>query len=943
MMRLSALSRVARRSTDVTAAATVRRRSRDCKKTTKATLKKRSPSNRVTPRRRRASPASGTGSMSGAAGQRAAAAPSRLITIDVACPSACIGGLDKHCGKTTFVPSAAKLARGGREICADSPDNRAGASPPLPRLPHHPASALPPSAPPLSPPPAPHVDGRRVSVETLQRRIRSLLAQLVLLSPDPLRPSALFARYRSVVDEETASMCAWAAHAVYKYERELGQRGGGAECRAVWRKASGEGDAGERGAEQRAADRKDDKVGHERSSGSGAAAEERVLWNRGRELSQAFRASVVPLVAALCGGGSCGGPETSVAPRLPASHEVDQWIFLSIIFSDAEFRVSPYSGAVSYPTLPSMLMATVDPMRDREVAKLCYALQWGVTAKAAAYAAFHETHDTGGPKYRSSSAGRTQEQQTPARTPTARMEAVTSTSDFVWLNGATGSPKWTTAHAQYLLHSALMSARKSSDGSVTGPGTSTTGSSAGQQLRKAIAAAALLQHTSGHPLVDVMLQASSAAGVVARSGSPSTSKVDVSTSVRGAQPPALGWNEGKRGTDAAVSFATDASEDGLFATMMGDLPIRGLSAGAMHEINRRLIAHLFRKLVAIPISVARLSAVVRWNLSVTHAAHHRSLLYFLLLTAANPMVRRMAEDRRHRRRTNAVCADIWGAEKGDRGETRGGVEDEVRHALARYNPQTFGGLQGVSGSSAEGSTVAALHRAFVADADVTKKCERVANAVMEVMCVRVLPHARPGQRSSAATAPDISAHGVAAAPITSSTFCGYPLRFVEVLPTWRQTPEEVLEYLWRRQDQAQLAGESANWLENNEEPYILVFSLDRGVLDTRLRLVVDRYLDLTDGDAAFTALPRSPASRRVSLHQLGLMTLWAHEYGVEMAAELLMVHLLPRHEEVRLYPPRVSGQEFRGEETQHRTIGITGDGTSINSDYGAWTVEFLPQ
>lgn len=875
-----------------------------------------------------------------AAGPHVAAAPPGAATKGVAPADVNVADLHKP-GDMTELISAARLTGGERET-----HTSASSPPPLWMLP---ASVLPSSSPPPPPPPpVPNLNGCSVSVTRLQRRIRSLLAQLVLLSPEPLQPSALFSRYRSAVDEETASMCAWAAHAVYEYDHGSLRCGGRVASHAAHREALSEGEAGAYDAEQHTAGPTEGNADSEgsSSSGGGAAAEQRVLWKRGQQLSQAFRASVVPLVATLCGGRGSGGAEASVVPRLPASHEVEQWMFLSIIFSDPEFRVSPYSGAVSYPALPSMLLATVDPVRDRAVAKLCYALQWGVQGKAAAYATFCETHGTGGAKYLSGTTRRKHEPQPSVPPATVREEAVTNTCEFVWLNGAAGSPTWTTAHAQYLLHSALTGARKPLDESLTGSASSTSGFSADQQLRKTISAAAALQHTSGHPLVDVMLQASSVVSVATRGGGFPTGEADLPMSGDGggarvkttrgaaaaaAQPPALGWNEGKKGTDVAKSFATDASEDGLFATMMGDLPTPSLSAGAMYEINRRLIGHLFRRLAAIPISVARLSTVVRWNLSVTHAAYYRSFFRFLLLTAANPMVRRMANGRRQRRHANAVCADVWGGKEDDRGEVRGGVEDEVRNALAEYDPHTFKCL--LNSSSAEGSAAAALRRALVADADVTKTCEHIANTMMEVMCVRVLPHARPG-RGSAATA----------APAMGATFCGYPLRFVEVLPTWCKTPEEVLQHLWRQQDQPPLSGKDTNWLESNEEPYILVFSLDRGVLATRLRLVVDRYLDLANGAAASAVSPHDAATSQVTLHELGLMTLWAHEYGAEMAAELLFVHLLPRHEEVRLHPPRVSGPALRHGEAHKQTAMASVDGTGSSSavGYGAWTVEFVP-
>ncbi|KAG5509115.1 hypothetical protein JKF63_06124 [Porcisia hertigi] len=736
-------------------------------------------------------------------------------------------------------------------------------------------------------------------------------------------------------------MCAWAAHAVYQYDHGLLRY---SEAKAKTQQI-----------DQHKAGATADVDHSENTLGSDTEAEEeRVLWSQGQQLSRAFCASVVPLVATLC---SKGEATTSVVPRLPASHEVEQWIFLSIIFSDAEFRVSPYSGTVSYPALPSMLLATIDPMRDREVAKLCYALQWGSQAKATAYAGFCQAGASDGATYLSSTTSRKQGHLPSFPLDTAREQAAPGMDNFVWLDGAAGSPTWTTAHGQYLLHSALTSARKSFDESVIGAPASSVGLSADEQLRKTIAASAEQHHTSGHPLVDVMLQVSSAAGGVTRSrGCPSS---DAHASARGggktpamtrgaaaaaAQPPALGWNEGKKGADVATSFVTDASDDGTFAVMMGDLATRGLSAGAMCEINRRLIAHLFRKLTALPVSLARLSTVVRWNLSVAYAGHYRSFFYFLLLTAANPMVHRMADGRRHRRRANVVCADVWAEKHADSNESGCRLEDEVCNALAQYDPCTFRGFQDRR-STEGGGTMAALRRAFAADADVTKKCEYTASDVMEVMCIRVLPHRRPGQRLSAAAAPGDSTDDVRSVPAKRATFCGYPLHFVEVLPTWRQTPEEVLQYLWLQQDPGHLSSINTNWLEKNEEPYILAFSLDRGVLDRRLRLVVDRYLDLTRRAAYPTVSPNDAATRRVTLHELGLMTLWTHEYGAEMSAELLFVLLLLRHDEVRMHPPLEGRREFRDEGTHTRLTTTSGNSHTATTPggYGSWTVEFLPQ
>ena len=82
----------------------------------------------------------------------------------------------------------------------------------------------------------------------------------------------------------------------------------------------------------------------------------------------------------------------------------------------------------------------------------------------------------------------------------------------------------------------------------------------------------------------------------------------------------------------------------------------------------------------------------------------------------------------------------------------------------------------------------------------------------------------------------------------------------------------------------------------------------------RLRVVAERFASVVTSGA-------------MTLRRLSVITLWAHEYGVEMAAEMLFVVLLLNPHSARLHPPAPAHAESAS--------------VAAPRSYGDWTVEFI--
>ena len=756
---------------------------------------------------------------------------------------------------------------------------------------------------------------------TLYTRLRSLLVQLVLLSPEPLKPSQIFAIYREVVDAETAALFACAAHAVQLCTSEPFHRTTG---RPLSHHSSKDNRRTSESSEHHHQGEGAVAGGDAAASSTGSREE---LIKIGQAFLAAYRGSIHPLVAALhhnaheqhvrasADGVAWGKQEkrgsSSERPVVPAAKDVVQWMLLHILFCDPEFRVSAYGGTVCYPALPSLLLATAHRMQDSERLKQCYALQWDASSFSAAA-------DSGPPS---------------------------STSDVRWLNGAAGSPPWTMAHALYAIYD-IHHARKSSN-STTAAATETTETATAEGREKAptmVAAVAPMSNSSGHRLVDYFI--CQAASTLCPDGAAAAMELGSDKAAAKAFP-SMGWNEGTQGSCMLQQYVAGfADVYGPLSFHMEQNATRRQPSGEFYHSNVRLMPDLFRSLVPVPISVARLSTLLRWNLSIHLAGVFRSFFYYLLVMGANPTVHRLTRGVQQRIAATAYCADLFGGQgHGSRGRHRRGgekdraaVEQQVRQALllehdaavtaAAATTTTLKGdaAQSPPTSFPSASFQAALRDAFAREGEVVHHPPLTDDRVVELLCLRVLPHARPGCAPTQQQKQHPRASAVASTVVPSS-FRGYPLTYIEVLPTWSCTPEETLKRL-RAKYLRERAGEEARtnaqigvttlsgagWLEKSEEPYILVYAMNSPAACGRLRVVAERFASVVTSGA-------------MTLRRLSVITLWAHEYGVEMAAEMLFVVLLLNPQSARLHPPAPAHAESAS--------------VAARRSYGDWTVEFI--
>jgi hypothetical protein len=822
---------------------------------------------------------------------------------------------------------------------------------------------------------------QRITPHTLRARLRSILVQLVLLSPEPLRPSALLALFSNVADAETADFFACASHAVlHLYDcAATGMRADGQRrsrlhhqsCRSV-DGTSREVPAGVSDTSAFTSDDVPRSSGGTATSGEGDARDEELMLI-GSAFASAYDGSIVSLVAALQNHAMGHGKRCGVdGLGVPARHEVAQWMLLHILFSDAEFRVSAYSGAVCYPTLPSLLLATSDHLQDAGRVNECHALQ-GLAPSAKTWKAVTSTTPTErvaaetevAPLYSASSPhtrtylsqhhlssdkhGMAAAVTGEMRTRTASLQAGhPSTLNFRWLNGAAGCPPWTLAHAQLVMYDASVSSRRLNTEATPTPASGSFTDQPATQSAAAVQSPPSLKNltgTSGHRLVDYFIQQSASTRVM---GGAAATGVD--SDKKAAQAfPTMGWNEGAQGSTVLRQYVADLSDaNGACGFhMMQNATLRQPS-GELYQANLRLIQSVFRHLLAVPIAVARLSTMLRWNLSIHHAGIYRSFLYFILVTGANPTVHRMATGVQRRIAATMHVADHFGdpgsnttnrsmqkIEAADR--ERRAVEQQVRQELLAFgaSPVPWHGLN--EGRSATPSqSIASLEKrlrdAFTAEREVVHRPPLWDDRVVEVLCLRVLPHARPGGACKSARGSPTAA--------TPSSFRGYPLQYIEVLPTWKLTPEEVLHHLRAAHLSEKAGGVAAasghtsttpapevvadpSWLETNEEPYILVCAMSSATVRGRLKAAAERFASIVVAEV-------------MTLRQLSIISLWAHEYGVEMACEMLFVQLTLNADCVRLHPPaapRVDERVAREGETD-----VT---ASSGNTYGDWSVEFL--
>ncbi|KPI87468.1 hypothetical protein ABL78_3457 [Leptomonas seymouri] len=758
-----------------------------------------------------------------------------------------------------------------------------------------------------------------ITPRTLHSRLRSVVVQLVLLSPEPLQPSALYALFDKVVDAETRSMLACASHAVRLYTSKKLSHAKPQEPRK-WEQSTA----------------LVDKVLYTDCGTTNEAEVSPVeLMSIGKAFVSAYRCSIHPLVEALRNAEKWHHHTTvdaalitdpsaaqtvgrSDGADVPACWDVAEWMFLHTLFCDPEFRVSVYSGAVCYPALPSLLLAHSDRMKDACRIKGCYALQWATgsapsttTTTTAAAAASREgkraylSHLTSAP---------------PTTVPGSSGSSSTSLPEhapnFLWLNGSAGCPPWTLAHSEYAMYDAYFSHKLTAESS-----TATQEEKSESRAATAAAAAMTLEGltgTSGHRLVDYFILQSASMRVMGEAAADGDGLIGSDRAAARAFP-AMGWNEGRQGSLLLQQYVNElADADGQYGFSLLQCATMRQPSGELYRANLRLMGGLFRHLLSVPISVARLSTMLRWNLSVHHAGIYRSLLYLLLVIGANPTVHRLEAGTQQRIRATTRCAELFGdrSSASSDADERRDARQQVRQALLALDASSA--LH--EGEQVEAESAASpgkrLRDTFAEEGAVLRHLPLADERVVEVLCLRVLPHARPGSARQLRFAP----------PNVSPSFRGYPLQYIEVLPTWSHTPEEILNHLRAAHlsDKAKEASAGQEpgvtlqpdpcWLEKHEEPYILVCAMKARTMRSHLRTTASRFSDVVE-------------SGPMTVRQLSVITLWAHEYGAEMAAEMLFVLLLLNPHFVRLRPPAAACE------------GGAGADAAARRNYGEWVVE----
>lgn len=376
--------------------------------------------------------------------------------------------------------------------------------------------------------------------------------------------------------------------------------------------------------------------------------------------------------------------------------------------------------------------------------------------------------------------------------------------------------------------------------------------------------------------------------------------------------------------------------------------LRHTSSGeGLYRINSKVIRALLSSVVCAPISSARLSTLVRWNVSVSWASMYRSFFYVLLLSVLNPRAKRLfeAEEERERIMLNrnfsprsssptSTALQPW-AEKYLAAEAeavqlmRDGVAALRKSGSSRATQQRQTSLKRRGRDGLQELT------AVWQGINTPKAVGNLCNTTVSALCFRVLPHIRPSRRAKSKTPEE---------ELCRSDYRGLPLRYVEVLPTWRQSPEETMHYLLSRREghegyqcqsgdlDANASDDAALWLEE-EEAYLMIIPLNDTIFYRRLMRV---SVEWQEAKAPQKAKPATSPSIRlatrvvtITIGELCKLQLWTHEYGVAMAAEMMLVYLLQYRYRVTVAPPSSFSV----------SRGATGEGNDC-VDYSKWTVTF---
>jgi len=749
----------------------------------------------------------------------------------------------------------------------------------------------------------------------LLQRIRSIVVQLVLLSHEPQTPHDLLEAFENVVDASTQHQYTSARCAVMAFNAD--------------------------------AVSSPPELSNTVASVTMTPEEWKCMQDIGGRYAALYQTSILNAmrVVALVSSSSPSSSARATQDTVPPMEEVHRWMIYGILLSDPCFRISMHGGYICYPTQPSTLLASLDVARNAMFRTTCQRILAGE----------ERDRDAAMPCSRSSPMW--------SRC-TEALSVESGATCFVWLRTPPPrTPRWTYAHSlTYVLNGFKYGrGRTKLQDDVDLPST-TTGS------RDRSSSAIASSSTSGHPLVDLWIHtmdnnAPDSLGsyrsnsiLMSRNGHP----LFPSQSSTAATPSPLMWNEGQRGSSMLTSWNAESTSDSEFVCYVMSNTLKHASAGeALFNVNSKVIRCLLSSIVSVPISVARLSTLIRWNVSVPWASSFRSFLYVLLLGALNPTAKLLWETEEQRQcistdRTFAPPLSFVSAPHTPPStsavlphwaEKYLSMEDQavklMRDGMATRSSSDVKGAERLRQRQAalnQRGRDGLKHLTTVWENIATSRTfGAIPTSATSALCFRVLPHARPGR---------CAALGVKEKPWKGrSDYRGLPLRYVEVLPTWRLSPEETMCYLLslRRDEErggegtgSDGAEEAALWLEE-EEAHLIVVPVNDSVFYQRILRVAEAWQERCapprKAKKVAPAVTGRFPSRMMTLTvgDLCKLTLWTHEYGAAMAAELMIVYLLQHRRSVTVTPPPTFSSA-PGANTEEEEVEECGVG------YSAWSV-----
>ncbi|ORC88148.1 uncharacterized protein TM35_000182050 [Trypanosoma theileri] len=115
------------------------------------------------------------------------------------------------------------------------------------------------------------------------------------------------------------------------------------------------------------------------------------------------------------------------------------------------------------------------------------------------------------------------------------------------------------------------------------------------------------------------------------------------------------------GNDYLRRWCTEAKE-GYVGTALLGAPLLTQSTSTLLQVVNEQLGYLFTVIIATPITIAQLAALLQWS-SLPFAAHYRSLLHFLLIYTGNPAVVRMEKHEMRRRETQRRWVELLRAKR----------------------------------------------------------------------------------------------------------------------------------------------------------------------------------------------------------------------------------------------------------------------------------------